>query len=121
MKVGLGGQRAIWFLRHRRTTVISKLTGEILAVPGARYIGWDEADLLGQPVLRLIPVRYHEAHMDGLHHLADTGQARISGKTLRAAYRDGSGLERPCTVSAERMGNVFLAVITPSLRGRKPR
>lgn len=121
MKINLGGQRAVWLLRDRRTTVISKLTGEILAAVHPEHIGWCEEELLGQPVLRLIPPQYHRAHMDGLHHLADTGQARISGKTLRASYRDGLGLEYACSLSAERMGDVFLAVITPSRRSRRPR
>jgi PAS domain S-box-containing protein len=60
---------------------------------GARVIfGYEAAEVLGMPVTRLIPERYHEGHRHALAQWAATGQSHLMGMTIEGAgvHKDGS-------------------------------
>ena len=50
---------------------------------GARSIfGYAEDEILGQPLTRLMPSRFHDAHIDGLARTQRTGKSVLAGKTV---------------------------------------
>ncbi|MCP5065050.1 MAG: PAS domain S-box protein [bacterium] len=60
--------------------------------PGAeRSFGFSEKEVVGQPLLRLIPERYRKAHTAGFQRARDTGKYRIMAKALElhALHKDG--------------------------------
>jgi phosphoserine phosphatase RsbU/P len=67
---------------------------------GARRIfGFDEAEMIGNPLVDLIPERYREAHEAGLARLRDHGGARIVGNTVDLHGLRKSGEEFPLELS----------------------
>ena len=60
---------------------------------GAEHIfGYTEAEVLGQPLTRLMPPRYHDSHAQALRRIAAGGAPHIGGKTveLEGLRKDGS-------------------------------
>lgn len=66
---------------------------------------YSAADLLGTSVLRLIPLRYHEAHLEGMERFAETGKSRILGIPTRIFYRTASGAELPAEITIAAIGD----------------
>lgn len=53
--------------------------------------GWTEEDLLGKPVMEIMPAHMRNAHMVGFSRYLTTGKSEILGKPLplSVVYRDG--------------------------------
>lgn len=64
-----------------------------------RMFGYEAAEVVGQPVTRLIPERYHEAHQEGLERLRAGGEPRLLGKTGELHGRRKDGSEFPLELS----------------------
>jgi len=54
--------------------------------------GYTSEEIIGQPLTRLMPSRYHQAHQEGLARVSSTHQTKVIGHTveLEALRRDGS-------------------------------
>jgi PAS domain S-box-containing protein len=57
-----------------------------------QLFGWTAGEVLGKSLDVIIPNRHRKAHHAGMSHVRDTGQSRLSGKTVEvpAIRRDGS-------------------------------
>jgi PAS domain S-box-containing protein len=67
---------------------------------GARTIfGYTEEEIVGQPLLRLIPERYRDAHQRELARLQVTGASQVQGKTVELVGLRKDGSEFPLELS----------------------
>lgn len=80
----------------------------------ADIFGYSENEIIGQPVVRLVPEQYREAHRKGLRRVVETGETKIVGKTveLDGLRRDGTEfpLELSLSMAPTREGPVFTVV-----------
>lgn len=76
-------------------------TGKIISWNrGAETIfGFTEEEVLGKPLIILIPERYRDAHQKGLERVNSTGETRIIGKTVELAGLRKDGSEFPLELS----------------------
>ncbi len=60
-------------------------TGVIVSVSdGCRdLLGWQPEDLVGTPLTRIIPARFHDAHRTGFERFVESGQLGLEGRALR--------------------------------------
>ena len=84
--------------------------------PGAeRAFGYRNGEILGQPLVQLIPERYRKAHLKGLKRAQETGKYRVVGKTveLHGLHRDGHEFPLEMSLGAWRSGSKthFSAII----------
>ncbi len=58
-------------------------------------LGWSPDDIVGQPLLLLIPPRFHDAHTSGFEGFVRSGELDLAGQTLRlpALGRDGDEVD----------------------------
>jgi PAS domain S-box-containing protein len=61
--------------------------------------GYEEAEVLGTPLTRLMPPRYRETHRHALAHWAATGRLRLMGSTVEWAGVRKDGSEFPLELS----------------------
>jgi diguanylate cyclase (GGDEF)-like protein/PAS domain S-box-containing protein len=67
---------------------------------GAHNIfGYKEAEIIGQPLERLMPERYRELHRRGLERMRSTGEAHVIGQTVKLAGLTKDGREFPLELS----------------------
>ena len=64
-----------------------------------RTFGYTKAEILGQSLIQLLPVRYHEAHHSGLARILAGGERRVIGKTVELEGRRKDGNEFPIELS----------------------
>lgn len=66
-----------------------------------RIFGYTEEEIVGQPLLSLVPERYRERHRIGLELAVEGGQTHLTGKTLEmeAVCKDGTELPVSLSVS----------------------
>lgn len=65
-----------------------------------RIFGYSREEAMGMNLHRLIvPERYHQAHIDGWHHFAESGEGAVIGKTLELSALDREGIEFPVEFS----------------------
>ena len=57
-----------------------------------RIFGYEEEEIVGQPLTALMPARYREAHEQGLARLRATGETRVIGRLLEL-----HGLRKDCS------------------------
>ncbi len=88
--------------RRFRSVVESANDAIILADGLAQIVSWNQAaqtifgysdeEVLGKPLMTLMPERYREPHTKGLERFAQTGEARAIGQTveLEGLRKDGS-------------------------------
>lgn len=115
-----------------RSVVQSATDAIILADSQGRIIAWNqgahaifgytEAEILGKPLLTLLPARYRDAHQQGIDRLLSTGEARLMGKTpeFHGLRRDGS--EFPLEISRatwQAGGSIFFSGIIRDITERK--
>lgn len=76
-------------------------TGKIVYVnAGAeKLFGHPQGDLLGKPVTRLIPERFHSDHWAGLSRYLDSGERRLIGSTVLVHGQASDGREVPIELS----------------------
>lgn len=77
--------------------VVAHLDGTITYANGAvtALLGWAPEELIGGPVLALIPERLRSAHQAGLTRYARTGVEHIIGDPIRVPALTKEGGERP--------------------------
>ena len=67
---------------------------------GAESIfGYPEAEIRGQPVTRLIPGRYHEAHLGGMDRIEAGGPEHLIGRVVELVGVRADGTEFPLELS----------------------
>lgn len=65
----------------------------------ASLFGYEEPDLVGQPLTLLMPARYRDAHSAGIQRLHRTGQSRLIGKAVELHGLRSDGTEFPLELS----------------------
>jgi PAS domain S-box-containing protein len=87
-----------------------------------KIFGYKAEEVISQPLTRLIPERFREAHRIGLERVSHTGESRVIGKTVELAGLRSDGTEFPLELSLAswRMGqNVFYSGIIRDISERK--
>ncbi len=83
---------------------------------GARQIfGYEEEEILGEPLTILMPERYRDVHRKGFARFISTGKAKVLGKTveLEGLRKDGSEFPIELSIASWKMdkGMFFSAII----------
>ena len=104
--------------------VVADAAGNILIWNDAatRMFGYDEREIVGQPLTRLMPERFHERHRQGFLRTFETGQLRSSRSALEFSGRRKDGTEFPveCSLAMWReQDNIFVSGILRDLTERK--
>ena len=80
-----------------------------------RAFGYQAADVIGQPLIMLIPERLREGHLAGLQRYLETGNQRALGRTAEVAGLRSDGTEFPLeltlTVVREEDDQFFAAIL----------
>jgi PAS domain S-box-containing protein len=61
--------------------------------------GFEEAEVLGEPIEIIIPDRYRKSHREGMHRVSSGGPSRVIGKTVELAAIRKDGSEFPVELS----------------------
>ncbi|MDX2097452.1 MAG: PAS domain-containing protein [Leptolyngbyaceae cyanobacterium bins.59] len=79
--------------------------------------GWEEDEILGQPLEAVIPDSFHDSHHLGFSRFAMTEQSRVLNHPLKlkAVRRDGSEIEAEHYITAEKIEGswMFAATLRP--------
>lgn len=90
---------------------------------GAQTIfGYREEEVLGQPLIILMPERYKQAHQEGIERLSSTGKPRVIGTTVELEGRRKEGDEFPLDIalsSWQMGGETFYSAIIRDVTERK--
>ncbi|PTL35310.1 hypothetical protein CLG94_10410 [Candidatus Methylomirabilis limnetica] len=90
---------------------------------GAEIIfGYTEAQAMGQPMTLLIPERYREGHLAGMHRIRSGAEPRLAGKTveLHGLRQDGSEFPLELTLARwESAGGWFVTGIIGDISERR--
>ena len=86
------------------TFITADLDGIIIAVTGAsdRLLGYDAADLVGQPIETIVASQYCSRHSAGMAEVRAGREIREETISGRARHRDGYDV--PVLVSLETVG-----------------
>jgi two-component system NtrC family sensor kinase len=81
-----------------------------------RIFGYRAQDIVGQPLTRLMPEEFHQAHQRGFQQYLETRQPRLLGRTveLRGRRQDGADFPLELSLSAIDLGGdlQFLGAIS---------
>jgi PAS domain S-box-containing protein len=104
--------------------IIADSTGNIVTYnkSAQAIFGYREEEVLGQPLTRLMPERYREAHCRGLERFRATGKAHVVGRTveLHGLKRDGSEFPLELSISTWMTGeHTFYSGIIRDISERK--
>jgi PAS domain S-box-containing protein len=61
--------------------------------------GFDEAEVIGQPIELIIPERFRKRHQEGIRRVSAGGESRVIGKTVELAAIRKEGTEFPVELS----------------------
>lgn len=61
--------------------------------------GFEESEVIGEPIEVIIPDRYRKAHEEGIHRVSSGGESRVIGKTVELAAVRKNGSEFPVELS----------------------
>ncbi len=77
--------------------VVADMGDRIVYVNAAAetMLGWPPGELVGQPLVAIMPERHRQAHAQGMARYAATGETRIMGRPVRVAARRRDGAELP--------------------------
>jgi len=64
-----------------------------------RLFGYARDTLIGEPLTRLMPERFHQAHREGLKRVAAGGEQRVIGRVVELVGRRKDGTEFPLELS----------------------
>ncbi len=104
--------------------VVADGEGRILSWnPAAqRIFGYEEVEVIGQPLTILMPERYREAHCRGLERMKTTGESRLIGTTMEVhgLRKDGREFPLECSLSMWTAGSkIFFSGVLRDLTERK--
>jgi PAS domain S-box-containing protein len=86
-----------------------------------RIFGHEEQDIAGQPLTRLMPERFREAHTNGLQRYLDSREPRVIGKTIELTGLHKDGREFPIELalaSSDVDGDLFFTAIARDITVR---
>jgi PAS domain S-box-containing protein len=90
--------------------------------PGAeRTFGHEEQDIIGQPLTKLMPERFRQAHTEGMQRYLDTREARVVGRTVELVGLGKDGREFPIELSlasSDVDGDLFFTAIVRDITVR---
>jgi len=75
--------------------------------------GYSENEVFGRPLTLLMPIRYHESHIQGLKRVSQSGETKVLGKTVRVHGKRRDGAEFPIELSL----NAWASGTQPSYSG----
>lgn len=84
--------------------------------------GYTQDEIIGQPLMLLLPERYREVCTNGLHHAVTTGQQHLLGKTVEVhgLQRDGSEVPVELSLSSWQTNDrVFFSAIIRDITERQ--
>jgi len=84
--------------------------------------GYSEAEILGHPLLEIIPERYRTAHVEGFQRASKTEEYRLIGKTVELHGLKKSGKEFPIELSLstwKQGGTKYFSAIIHDITDRK--
>ncbi|MBF0448020.1 MAG: PAS domain S-box protein [Magnetococcales bacterium] len=81
-----------------------------------RIFQYEEGELLGQPLTRIIPSRYHSAHKAGIKNALKTGKISIPGKIIEFLGLRKDGLEVPVEISLSMWESNQQTTVAASIR-----
>lgn len=87
----------------------------------ARLLGWDVTELVGKPLVSLMPQRLRSAHEAGFRRFMTTHESRIIGRPIRvpALHRSGVEIEVELTLSeVHGFGSTCVIAVLRDLRDR---
>lgn len=87
-----------------------------------RIFGYEEAEAVGMPLMRIIPSRYHQAHQRGMERLRAGGESRLIGQTveLHGLKKDGSEFPIELSLSSWTAGQgTFFSGVIQDISDRK--
>jgi PAS domain S-box-containing protein len=81
-----------------------------------KTFGYSKSEIIGQPILTIIPERYKMPHLEGIKRFIKTDVANVMGKTIGVSGITKEGIEIPIEMSlsfqkSEEGGNSFTAII----------
>lgn len=103
--MGNGGISAGWFDAIFKTAadaiVTADATGTIVAwnPAAAAMFGYSEDDIVGRPLVTLVPERFRAAHAEGFDRVVTTGETKIIGHTVEVFGLHENGSEFPIELS----------------------
>ena len=110
-------QKALTESEERFRSVVESANDAVVQADSrGNIIGWNPAaqtifgygpdEVIGHPLTKLMPDRYHEAHQHGLARFQTTGEAHVIGKTLEleGLRKDGSEFPIELSISHWRQG-----------------
>jgi PAS domain S-box-containing protein len=76
-------------------------TGKIVSWNSAatRILGHSPEEAVGQQLEIIIPLRFHEAHREGMKRVTERGESRVIGRTVELFARTKAGKEVPIELS----------------------
>lgn len=84
--------------------------------------GYSTEEMQGQPLTRIMPERFRDAHREGMSRFLATGQSQVIGQTVELAGLRRDGAEFPLEVSLaswKRDGEPMFAAIIRDITARK--
>lgn len=126
-------KEALHYSEVKFRSVIESATDAIVLADGEnRITGWNRgaqsvfgyasAEILGSPVTRLMPQRYHQAHEQGLRRFHATQEVHIVGRVVELHGLHKNGMEFPIEISVsawESEGQRFYSGIIRDITERK--
>lgn len=88
----------------------------------AAIFGYAHAEMIGEPLSRIMPERYRATHQKGVERVVSTGASRIIGKTIEMVGLGKDGEEFPVELSLSKWtsnGEVFFTGIVRDVTERK--
>ncbi len=90
---------------------------------GAQQVfGYKKGEMIGQPLTRLMPQRYRDAHLRGMKRVIETGESPLTGKTIELSALRSDGSEFPMELSLanwESQGELFFTAVIRDITERK--
>jgi PAS domain S-box-containing protein len=89
-----------------------------------KTFGYSKSEIIGQPIITIIPERYKTLHLEGIKRYIKTGVANVMGKTIGVSGITKEGIEIPIEMSlsfqkTEEGRNSFTAIIRNVAEKRK--
>jgi two-component system, cell cycle sensor histidine kinase and response regulator CckA len=87
----------------------------------AEMFGYAEAEIKGQPMARLMPERFREAHRAGIQRVGSGGERRLTGAVeVAGLHKDGREFPIELAISGWQIGaDTFYSGIIRNIAGRK--
>jgi PAS domain S-box-containing protein len=104
--------------------ILADSAGNIIACnkSAQAMFGYSEAEVLGQPLILLMPERYRDVHLKGLERFKATGAARVVGRTveLHGLKKDGHEFPLELSLSSWKTGeHIFFGGIIRDITERQ--